>query len=171
LVSLKLSHATVGMDLVHCLAQLPSLQRLNLHHGAVEEGTAGAWASLRSLHEIQVEDVKKMDQLICVLNELPALCLLRWRCRAPDSLAWDERRRLPLFDSRAPLLVAAPLLQVELLMPRAIDCWFVRPPRFVSYMTAELTSVRQRAWDCLRDLPSQLLPRVRIVELDSEDDE
>jgi hypothetical protein len=83
LVSLKLSYATVGAELVCYLAQLPLLQQLHLRRGEVKEQTASAWASLHALHELQLIDVSRVELLLPFLGSAPALHLFRWRCNAP----------------------------------------------------------------------------------------
>jgi hypothetical protein len=66
------------------------------------------------------------------------------------------------------LLTAAPLLQVELLLPRSFVQW-QRTRSVGPNVPEEVRSFQQRRWDEVYQLPTQL-PRVRIVEVDPEDD-
>jgi hypothetical protein len=169
LVSLKLRLSTVSMDLLHCLAQLPLLQRLQLSRCVVEEQSATAWAALRSLHELEVDNVAEANRLFTVLGSVPALRLLRWHCRAPLSVAGPtatDALCLPQLEPLARLLLTARLLQVELLLPRTFDEW-CSASHYIGY--AELANCRRHVWVELHQFPSQL-SRTRIVEVDPDDD-
>jgi hypothetical protein len=100
LVSLKLSRSVIHTELVNYLAQLPSLQRVVLKGGIISEQTAGAWAALRSLREIQLDDVYGANRLLPVLSSVPVLRVLRWRCSARRSV---PPVALPLFVVHGPV--------------------------------------------------------------------
>jgi hypothetical protein len=167
LVSLKLNHATVDMELVNGLAQLPSLQRLHLHSGKVEEQIVGAWTALRSLHEIQLDCVAGANRLLPVLSSLPLLRLLRWRCK-PPWYAQRERQSpaLPQLEPLGQLLTTAPLFQVELVMQRTFDAWLHAWSTVT--VSDELMNYQRRVWDDLRQLPTQL-PRALLVDVEADD--
>jgi hypothetical protein len=163
-----LDFAHVSTELVNGLAQLPSLQRMQVIGEVGEVQTASAWASLRSLREIQLDQFQCLcaRKLLPVLHAVPSLRLLRWRCRAPTRVSvvyLDE----PQLASLRPLLTAALLLQVELLLPRTFDEW-QRTRSDGPNVSEEVRSFQQRALDELHQQPTQL-PRVRIVEDDLTD--
>jgi hypothetical protein len=169
LVSLKLSHAVIGTELVHCLAQLPSLQRLQFRHGGVQEQSASAWAALRSLEEIQLDHVAQATRLLSlsVLTSVRTLRLLRWRCRAPTFVPQEDGPIfLPQLAPLTQLLTDAPLLQVELVMQCTFDEWQRASSTFAVSESA-LANYQRRKWDELHQMPADL-PRVRIVELQQE---
>jgi hypothetical protein len=161
LVSLGLGCSLIRPELVHCLAQLPSLQRLALRGGDVKHQSASAWAALRSLREIQLDMVPAANRLLVVLSSVPTLRLLRWHCRAPGYAISQHDPFLPPLQLLRSLMTDAPLLQVELVMPRTFDEW-----QRVCILVAVpdgLTNDQRRRWDELHQLPMEL-PRVRIVE-------
>jgi hypothetical protein len=171
LVSLHLFRAVVHAQLVHCLARLPRLQRLQLRGGGVEEHTADAWAAVCSLREIQLDDLPNTARLLPMLGSVPSFLLLRWHCRDPceASSLHSPSACLPSLDSLRPLMTAAPLLHVELIMPCTIEEWKQIQP--MDAISAESWRVgRQRVWDELHQLPSQL-PHVRIVAIEQDEDE
>jgi hypothetical protein len=139
---------------------------LHFHDGEVEEQTAGAWEALRSLRELHLDDVTGTNRLLPVLSSLPSLRLLRWRCRAPPFLSQpDSPIHLPQLESLRLLLCTAPRLQVELVMQRTFDAWLHAWSTVA--VADELTNYQRRVWDELHQMPADL-PRVRIVEIDSD---
>jgi len=167
LVSLKLSSSVIHSELVSCLAQLPSLQRLQLRGGDVKEQTVDAWADLRSLHEIQMHHVREAYLLLPTLSSVPMLRLLRWHCGAPEYYTTQHDPYLPTLHSLRPLLTDAPLLQVELVMQRTFDEWH-RASSTSTVLGSALANYQRRKWDELHLMQAQL-PRVRIVEPDEEE--
>jgi hypothetical protein len=163
--------ATIKRELVNCLAQLPLLRYLQLYDGDVdsmEPQTASARASLPSLCEIQLDEVYDAHRLLPLLDAAPTLRVLRWRCcalRYSEHVYW-----LPTLEPLSQLLTAAPLLQVELLMPRSLEQWYVpsSEPEASAQTAAELVDLRRRCWDELQQLPTQL-PRVRIVDIEPDE--
>jgi hypothetical protein len=173
--SLGLEFATVNTELVNCLARLPLLQRLQLGWCSVEEHKAQAWAALRSLREIQLNSRCEPEKLLPLLSAIPMLRLLRCRWRSPRGVprpsspdSCNDRNSPPmLLELLGPLLVASPSLQVELLLPLRFAEWRYRLP---DARDVPLCALQQCLWDELHELPIQL-PRVRIVEIDPEDEE
>jgi hypothetical protein len=163
LTSLRLADAIVSTPFVHCLAQLPLLQCLQLSRGSVGEQSAQAWTALRSLRELQLDDVHEANGLLAVLTSVSALRSLRWRCRAPR--AAEPSAILPALEPLRQLVTAAPLLQVELLMPRRFDEW---RDKSTDTEAEALMTYRRRCWDELQQLPNQLF-RARIIERESDD--
>jgi hypothetical protein len=155
LTSLGLEGATVTTDLVNCLAELPVLRRLKFTLGRVGECTAHAWTALRSLREIQLDEVWNINHLLPLLSSAPALRLLRCHCRAPRTLPSSQffPPCLPVLEPLRRLLTAAPLLQVELLMPLTFDEW---NSSTLFGLSEDLMTSRRRCWDELELLPDQL---------------
>ena len=167
LVSLQLGYAAVSVELVHSLAQLPLLQRLHLLHSNVEEQTAGAWADLRSLSEIQLDYVRQANRLLAVVGSVPSLRILRWHCRAPRIVESDPLL-VPQLAPLMQLLTAAPLVRVELVMAPTFNEWDASSSVAAS---PELQTFQQRVWDELQQLPLHLPIHVRMVAPDPTDDE
>jgi len=138
---------------------------LHLYKGDVALLTADAWAALRSLRELQLDKVLESKTVFSTLSSFPALRLLRWRCRVPKHPpSWQGVPCvLPPLESLRVSLTAAPLVQLELLLPRVFEEWC---------QGAEWMRIIQRGvWDELHQLPSQLPRRVRIVALEPKDEE
>jgi hypothetical protein len=167
IVTLDLECVTVCTELVDCLACMPQLQRLQLHHGgSIKEQSADAWTALRSLREIHLEDLGDASKLLPVLSSAPALRLLQWRCRASHRVPSSIRPPcLPTWDSLNAFVTAAPEVQVELGMPLTFDEWTDDDPA----QNDAIWEWQQRAWAELRRL-WRLLPRVHFVELHLHDE-
>jgi hypothetical protein len=171
LISLGLTDSVVHARFAQCLAELPSLQRVRLSRGEVKEQADSPWAALRSLHELQLTDVSRIELLLPFLSSVPALRLLRWRCNAPCVILQSHASSTPsvLLEPLSQLLTSAPLLQVELLLPLTFDKW---QQGTGSVGNMELCTVQQRLSDELHQLPAQLpRGRTRVVELQPEDEE
>jgi hypothetical protein len=119
LSSLQLVNICINSELVNGLAQLPSLQRLYLRNGYGKKQKADAWAALRSLREIQLDNVNEVRWLLPALGSAPALRFLRWRCRGPPVHRVWCPLGLPDPQTFHKVLTEAPLLQIELLVPYA----------------------------------------------------
>jgi hypothetical protein len=173
LTSLQLEWVLINLVFLNCMAQLPNLQRLHVPDGRVEYlQPASAWAALRSLRELHLGDVFQTNWLLPALSSVPSLRLLRWRRGPPrqyeSSLPKQQRfSSLPHLETLHPLLTAAPMLHVELLLPHTFAEWHAstvgRP------VSDALTNVQRRVWKQLHQLPSQL-PCVCIVELEADDE-
>jgi hypothetical protein len=172
LTSLQLEWVLINTPFLNCMGQLPSLQRLHIPAGRVEYlQTASAWAALRSLRELQLGDVFETNSLLPALSAVPTLRLLRWRRGPPrqyESTALKQERfsSLPHLESLRPLLTAAPLLQVELLLPRTFAEWQVLA---IGPQSELLTIFQRRVWNKLHRLQSELT-RLRIIEFEADDE-
>jgi hypothetical protein len=105
----------------------------------------------------------EINRLLPALSSAPSLRLLRWHCKPLRYTPSHQFSSLPQLESLRPLFTAAPLLRVELLLPRTFDEW--RALFHSSHsVSAELTGL----WNELQQLPAEM-PRVSIVDLDSDD--
>jgi hypothetical protein len=148
IVTLDLECVTVCTEFVDCLTRMTQLQRLQLHDGGgVKEQSANAWAALRSLREIHLEDLGDASKLLPVLSSAPALRLLQWRCRASHRVPSSIRPPcLPTWDSLNVFVTAAPQVQVELGMPLTFDEWTDDDPA----QNDAIWDWQQQAWAELR---------------------
>jgi hypothetical protein len=163
---LRLEWATIRTELIHCLAQLPSVQCVTFRSGVVYAQTANVWAALHSLRELRLNRIRDADRLMSVLSAAPSLRVLRWRCEPPwHTPSQQQFSSLPQLESLRSLLAAAPLLHVELLFPRTFDEW--RALFHSSHPAFAESTNHRRVWDELHQLPTQL-PRVRIVDIDPD---
>jgi hypothetical protein len=168
LTSLKLEALVLSTEIVDCLAQLPLLQRLQLCYGGVAASDTHAWTAVRSLREIELDYVHDGPPLLSMLCSIPALRLLRWRCRVPQYSVYPY---LPSLATLSELMLTTPLLRVELIMPRTLDQWRVQTlPHTVSSTDVDMLSYQRQRWDELQQLLTEL-PRGRIVVVEPEDDE
>jgi hypothetical protein len=168
LVRLYLKHATFSAASVHCLAQLPSLQRLELEKCQMGQRTASAWMPLRSLRELHLDCVNEAPFLLSLLRASPGLRLVRWRCPilygAPSSASFADYSPKPELIRQ--LLATAPQVHMALLLQRTFFPW----GRFTSEPLCDASvNQQQRIWDELHQLPAHL-PRMRVeVEPHNED--
>jgi hypothetical protein len=167
LTSLKLDDLAFSTELFSSLAQLPLLQRLQLRYGFLHKPATNAWTALRSLREIEFDYMRVGPPLLSMLRSIPALRLLRWRCRVPQSAVCPY---LPTLPTLRELTTAAPQLQVELVMRRSFDEW--RTEAFDSN-DAALLALQRRCWDEMQQLVLQpeLRGGVRVIEVESENDD
>jgi hypothetical protein len=159
----------INLVFLDCMAQLLSLQQVRVPAGTVDyQQPAGAWAALRSLHELQLDDVFETNWL------LPAQSP---RCVCSADVADLRGSPNPSFQSNSDSpqcalgVAASPAdcgatLQVEWLLPGTFDEWHAVA---TCPQSDALTNFQRRVWGKLHQLPSQL-PRVRIVELEADDE-
>jgi hypothetical protein len=168
LVSLYLRGALVCPELLACLAQLPLLERLQLRGRRLERQTAVAWVALHSLRVLQLDGVDASNRLLFVLSSVPTLRLLRWRCRIPQfQPVVFLPSSLPSLKTLRKLMNADSVMHVQLVLPSTFAEWRRQSIHSVDHY---LRDYQQREWDKLQRLPARL-PRVRIVEVEPEDDE
>jgi hypothetical protein len=169
LTSLRLSSAAIGTPLINQLAQLPHLACLTLQCGRVAAQTTDAWTALRSLREIFLDRALDAHRLLPALSSVPILRLLRWRFHPPPP-PWllGVEFDVPTLNSLRSLTDAAPLLQVEMMMPLTVEEW---PNSLIlGGRHHGLESYHRHVRQMMLQLPSQL-PRARIVAIEQGEDE
>jgi hypothetical protein len=160
LTSLELECANLSTELIGGLAQLPLLQRLKLSFSWLAESATNAWTAVRSLREIELDRIYDAPPLLSVLHSIPTLRLLRWHCRIPQFV--EVPPYLPRMSTLDELMRTAPLLRVELIMPRTFDEWYVQRRYLDPPPTEGMRIYQRQAWNELQPLGTEL-PRVSIV--------
>jgi hypothetical protein len=117
--------------------------------------------TLRQLRSLSLGSVLGKDRFYVLkdLALLPSLSHL--------SLAHASSTPSSLLEPLSQLLTLAPLMQVELRLPLTFDEWHRQS---INSVDQDLRDYQQREWDELQRLPARL-PRVRIVEVEPENDE
>jgi hypothetical protein len=176
LVSLQLTNATINQGLLCGLAELPHLQLLRLQGGEVELVLEKAQTDLCISPRFErlwgrIEFGTTMRYVAPTLPLFPALRLIRW-CwcapeHAPSPSLYDAPVRLSMAQCIQRLLdtTEAAQVQMELVLPPTFADW-----RRQSSLGQYLRDYQRREWDELHRLPARL-PRVRIVEVEPEENE
>ena len=82
-----------------------------------------AFSPLEHLQSLTLESVRGIHALLPHLHRAPTLRLLSIRCKPNSSDIEAATSPLPSFDVLSSLLVAAPQLEVRLLMPATLERW------------------------------------------------